>query len=112
MQEKLKSFEGMKHLEYLHLYPVKKKTVSGPDERACTELLENVYSTCTPASYETVSVAAPFSTSELNNALKCIRKKKSADHNGVMAEMFIHGSYELRACLLRLLNFFFCLANL
>ena len=86
------------------MYPIKKKTVSGPDERVCAELLENVYSTSTPACYETTVTALPFSMYELGRALKCIRKKKSADHDGIMAEMFIHGSCDLRLCLLRLLN--------
>ena len=66
--------------------------------------MENVYSTCTPASYERVSTAMPFSMQELNHALKCIRKKKSAEYDGVMAEMFIYGSYDVRLCLLGLLN--------
>ena len=91
-------------MEHLHLYPIKKKTVSGPGERVCAELLENVYSTSTPACYGTTVTALPFSMHELGRALKCIRKKKSADHDGIMAEMFIHGSCDLRLCLLRLLN--------
>ena len=70
------------------MYPVTQKKKGGPNLPKCGELLKTVYIVDITPNYGSTCDVPPFSMCELQSAMKAMKKKKSADKDDVVFEMF------------------------
>ena len=96
-EEKLNEFSKLESLGKLHLYPIKKTHTIGPNLEACAKLLQQVYTTDNELNYSTNHSVPAFTFEEVKHALKCMRKGRCCDKDGMFLEMFLHcGSNNLQ----------------
>ena len=105
-QAKLLEFTRLKGLQQTHMYPVLRNAPMKPDFAKCAELLRTVYETehvQTEKVYHGQGIA-PFSFTEVRQALSKMAKGRCADKGGVVLEMFLHSDAAVTCCLVQLLN--------
>ena len=89
-------FSNLRRLESLHRHPVIKTSSGGPDFGKCAELLADVYKAADTESLHSTTFnnrpnnIPPISVEEISIAIKCMRKGKAPDRQGVLIEMLLH----------------------
>ena len=103
-EKKLVEFRNLEKLQIAHLCPIKKKHTLGPNLEACANLLKQVYTSDNPVQYSDICDVPLFSMDELEKRLQQMRKKRCANTNGIVLEMFLHGGKQHLDSLLICLN--------
>ena len=90
VQEKLTEFSKLESLGKMHLYPITKTHTIGPNLQACANLLQQVYTSENEAQYSDNYSVPAFTFGEVKHAIKCMRKGRCCDKDGMFLEMFLH----------------------